>query len=222
MVGVMASDLFQRQVYAAILWGVAFFAAGLAITYAVLPEPFIEGVEQWKAVTWIYLNANGVLVSPNLGLMPTFQEYDILAANSEFWYLKALPPTAAGLTALLTIESVGSTRRLSHLLENGLIGGMGYVAATAGAVIVSDARPGMSILFLLGLAFVIGIFVFRAISTAIPILAIASLGTVLLLGFVVLVGGVGIIEVFGSTVVIALVAAAAASILVYAARNLPF
>lgn len=179
-----------------VLWGSLTFLAGIGITLATLPETFANvEVEGWRIATWIWLNAHGVGIDGMQvgGLNMAFQTVGFISNNPELHMLRVVPLLLAAICGLVVTATMGGASRDKHVLENSIVAVGGYVLAGLGAVVVSEARPGVGmivvLILVLGGALYTGSLVANRLP--IPVFAVTTLSGLLGIGlFVFLAAGV--------------------------------
>lgn len=193
----------RRQLLYGSVWGGAAFAAVVATTWFVIPEGSIEtSLDRWELISWFVLGAHFVPISgyQALGFEGLGSSVYMLDAYPEYRYLYPAPAIALAFASFLSIDSIGHTTRPRNLLENGLAPIPAYVVLLVGTVVISDAQPGFTIFFVIGFgllaALYLGSRVLGGVVQGMGIFAIASLGTVMLVGLAVLFGGFILIHLF--------------------------
>jgi hypothetical protein len=199
------------------------FLAGLAITAFLVPETPFRNAPRWKGVLWVYLGAHSVELSTvhtgGAGL-ETVQPLDITQTPA---LISAVPPVTAAAASFYTCSQV-STTRIKQNLSNAVSAGMGYFLIALLAILVSDARPGVSLIIGIALLIAAGLWLgssfISAFSGGMPFISIASFGTVAALGVLLLMGGIAIVSAIWGVVAVSFGAAAVVGVGVGANRHM--
>jgi hypothetical protein len=216
--------LHEAQRRFGLLFGMAAFATGLLLTHLITPSGFISGAPRWQAVTWLYLNAHGVpIAASNFQQFAWGQSIGLMGRYQVPSSVTAIPILLSTIYVIVTIDAIGYTTRFKHILENGAYLLLGYVLASGAGVAVSGARPAVTLLIILflgtGVAIYIGSIVVQNLTGGLPFFGVVTLGTVLITGLVILIGGATIVLAFLPIVVIGGIGVLSGSILSYIARN---
>lgn len=139
---------------------------------------------------WVWLNAHGVGIAGSKvgGLTMAMQNVEFISNNPELHALRVVPLFTSVLAVLLVTASMGGVSRDRHILENTVYGIAGYVVAGLGVVVVSEARPGITLIVVL-LAVVLGALYIGSVmanSLPIPAFAVVGLGGLFGLGLFIL------------------------------------
>lgn len=198
-------SLRRRQLQYGIQWGTLAFVVGIGIVWATLPADLKQAsVETWRITTWVWVNAHGIGIAGSQvgGFSMAPKTVGFIQPNPKLHLLRILPLFLVTICGLLVNASMGGAHRDWHILENTLVATGGYVLTGLGAVLVSEARPGITmILFIIG---VLGAALYSGalIARKLPIqaFAVTTMSSLVGVGLVAFVG-IGVL----STVVIPLV-----------------
>jgi hypothetical protein len=181
--------------------GVLAFCAGWAVIALLAPQG-VFNAPRWQNTLWMYLGANTVTLNTGVLGQNTIQPVSE-AELSEFVYL--VPVIAVGVAGSYICSQIQSSR-LKHNISNSMAAGTGYFLAALVAMVLSDIRPGISFLLIIALVLGGGLWIgstlIGALSNEIPLIGIASLGTVVAVGLLVILGGVEILSVIQGLVLI--------------------
>lgn len=217
----------QRQLVYGSIFGVATFLVGWAITYLLTPPEILTGLPEWKATLWVFLSAHFISISGvQLGGMRTmFTKVDLIAQLPMLQSLRVVPVLITALGGIMMVEAVGYTRRFSYLLQNSGALLIGYLSAGLIAFVVSEAQPDVAMLVVLGVviggAAFIGGTVTQRLTGSIPVFAITSIGGIILIGLLIILGGFVILQSIAPLVAISVVGITVGAILAWIARNTP-
>ncbi|MFB6200649.1 MAG: hypothetical protein ABEI98_01415 [Halorhabdus sp.] len=216
-------NLRDRQFYFGTGLGVVAFAAARVASWFAIPNGLLPPGHS-RVVVWMALSAAGLDITA-VAVTGPFQlgGADLSAAVERFRYLRAVPPAAVAVAAILANDVVGYTTRARHILENSLWVLPGYWVAVAAAALWSGARPGLTVfVFVAGIgaaALFVGSRIVGGLVGGIPVLAFASLGTVALIGLVAVLGAAAIVGAFWAVVWQSMGAALIGGGAVWAVRN---
>jgi hypothetical protein len=156
----------------------------------------------------MYLGANTVELNPGILGQRIIQPVRF-ADLPEIVYL--IPFAAVGVAGSYICSEIHSPR-VKHNISNSMAAGAGYFLTALVAMVISEIRPGIT--FLLGVALLlggglwVGATLIGALGGGIPFLGIASLGTVVTVGVLVILGGVAIISVIQGLIIVSFAPAA--------------
>ncbi len=142
----------KRFVLYGCVWGFVAFFGGWLFTYFVLPGSLFGGqFRHWEVSSWFYLNANFVEVKNMrlLGLDYLFSSgINLLELNrfSNYSCLKYIPAFFITIGSLLVNHGMGYTRKFYYTFKNGLVVTIGYLIGGLLVLLVSSARPSISLL----------------------------------------------------------------------------
>lgn len=214
----------RRQLIYGVAWGAAAFLVGVAATWLAVGTQFSPDLPRWRAAAWVYLGANYVGVEGiGSGLTLVGVRTNMLSVRPEFAYLRALPVGLCVLAGVLVSDSIGYTSRPRYLIENGVSIALGYAIVGIAVIFLSNAQPSFTSLLLVflggGVALFIGGTVISRVSGDLPFLGVASLGTVFLVGLLVLAGGFVIVQTLAPLFVIPVAGGLGSAVLLYIARS---
>lgn len=226
----MRRSIRERQTLYGLFWGAAAFIAGWVISFLILPQdPLGLGVPDWKQTAWVFINLNGIPISGSAfdpSFLAAFRLYDTIQTRPELAPLRILPILLTVPAAVLANEGIGYTRRSWYLIQNSAFVVLGYVAAGLATIVITDARPGLSVFLglfvLVGLGIVVGSMIVRMINKAVPVLALTTLGGILLIGIAVISGIALILQTILPLIILSLVGSEIGGGLLYVTRNLPW
>lgn len=199
----------QKRLRMGLSSGALAFSAGWAVVSLIAPESVFEA-PWWKSTLWMYLGANFVMLDVTQGAFAAqniVQPVDV-AGLPDAVYL--LPVIGVGLASAYVCHNLRSTR-LKHNVPNAIAAGTSYFLTGLIAMVVSDIQPGLTailgIALLLGAGLWVGSNVIGALGSGIPFFGVASLGSVLALGVLVLLGGIAVLSVVIGLVLVSFVPA---------------
>lgn len=186
--------------------GVLTFTAGWAIITLVTATTAFKSVPRWKSTLWVYLGTNLIELSDShtggLGFN-TVQPVEIAGLPSEIYLLPVLVVTVA---ASYTCYQLRSTR-IKHNVSNALAAGAGYFLTGLVAMFISNIQPTISnlllIAFIVGGGIWVGSTLLGYLSSGLPFLGIASLGSISAVGILVVLGGITIVSTIYGLIVMA-------------------
>lgn len=177
----------QQSVLAyAILWSGVTFGAGILLTWWELPaEAVALDIPEWKLATWFWLNAHGIGIAGSQvgGVTMTFQSFNFTNEFPKLHLLSVFPIVFAATVSVLVTATMGRIRE-KYILENCASAAIGYTIVGLGAILVSEARPGIGLLIGVMLALGLAAYVGSVLANAlpIPVLAVTSIGVLILIG----------------------------------------
>lgn len=210
----------QRQLTYGLAFGSSAFLAGLLVAILVTPQSVLSGVARWKAATWVFFSAHFMPIQTAV-----FTRVDVIAQVPALQSLRVVPILLTTAGGLATVLAVGYTPRFTHILQNSAAVIVGYVASGVVVFIASGARPGVALIVVgaavIGAAAYIGATLTQSLTADLPVFAVTSLGGIVAIGLLVLVGGVAVLSAFLPLVGIAGAGAVVAAIVAWVARNGP-
>lgn len=215
----------QQSVYAyALLWSGVAFGMGILLSWWELPAALVESdIESWKAATWVWLNAHGIGIAGEHvgGVEMMFQTVTFINDTPRLHLLRIVPIGLTAFTALLVAASMGKIRA-KYILENCVAAAIGYVFVGLGAIVVSDARPGVGMLVGVMVALAAAAYLGSMFANAlpIPVFAITSLGALALIGLFAIGGAVAVGSVLMPLVQKAGIGVSFAAVVMWVASNL--
>lgn len=213
----------RKKLRYGLLSGILAFAGGWAIATFLTPVDVFGEYPRWQTTLWVYLGAHFVELSSvhtgGIGL-DSQQPLQLLDIPS---FIRLVPLVAVAVASIYTCNEI-STNRLKHNVSNALGAGTGYFVAGLIAMVVSDIRPGISFVLVAGggvaLAIWLGSSFVGAVTRGLPIIGVASLGTIAAVGILLLLGGVAILNVVWGLLAIAFGGAAATGAVIGVEREL--
>lgn len=191
-----------------VLTGVLAFCAGWAVITLLAPQAVFDA-PRWQNTLWIFLGANTIDLNQGTFGQDAVQPV-IVAELPEFVYL--IPVAAVAVASAYLCYEI-QTNHVKHNISNATAAGTGYFLTALVAMVVSDIRPTITFVLLaalvLGGGLWVGSTVIGALGRGIPFLGIASLGTVVAVGVLIILGGVAIISVVQGLIMISFAPAAA-------------
>ena len=187
----------DKQIRYGIPSGILAFLAGWAVVAYLTPENLVGEYPRWQTTMWAYLGTHLIELSNvhtgGLGL-GTVQ---LLNSDTLPDSISLVPIAAVSLTALYTSYNMRSTR-IKHNVSNAIAGGTGYFLTALAAMVISDIQPSLTIILTLALLVGGGIWLGSSFlglfSRGIPIIGIASLGTIAALGILLFMGGLALLS----------------------------
>lgn len=217
----------QRQLVYGTIFGVCTFLAGWITIHPLMPAEILSGLPRWKATLWVFLSAHFMSVSGLQigGLGAAFTDVDLIAQFPTLRGFRALPILFTMLGGLLMVEVVNYTKRLTYLLQNAAALLIGYLGSGVLTFIISDMQPGASLMVFLGVliagATVVGSKVTQRLTGNLPILGVTSVGSIVLVGLLVIFGGLTVLQAIGPFIGVSTVGVVFAGGLAWIARNVP-
>jgi len=220
----MNTDISVRQQRIGIVYGLLGFAIGSAVIFWLIGSA--GDASRFNRALWLYLSAHMSTVGPVAADTPArlFDRLGLVhgGARSPAWHV--VPVLGSLVAAIGCNLAMGRTKRGDYIAQNSLVAGAGYMIAALGGLVVSNAAPAITTpAFVLAggfLALAVGSrAVSRATSGGVPIIGITSLGTLVLIGVIIIAIGFVILRVLLPVAMYALVGALGGGTLVYSARN---
>lgn len=217
----------QRQIVYGSAFGATTFLVGWAITVFLTPPDVLAELPRWKSSLWIYLSAHFVSISglQLVGIGAAFVEVDLLSHFPQLQILRVMPIFLTTIGGLLMIEVVNYTTRFHHLIQNAGSLLIGYLSVGFLAFIVSGAQPGVAMLIVSGAILAAGAYiggtVTQRLTGAVPVFAVISVGGVVLIGLLILLGGTAIVTAIGPMIAVSTLGVTIAAVLAYVSRNVP-
>lgn len=204
MVTVYNTTRYSRKY--ALCSGLLAFVAGWAIIAVLTPDGTFPGSPRWKSSLWLYLGAHGIPLSDiYLGGTGFNSTQPLSLIDSELPY-RYVPPLAVAGAAIYT-NTKFSSPKIKRSVSKTLDAGSAYFLAALIAMVAADMQPGISMILLIaggvaGAAWV-GASFLRTITRNIPFIGVTSLGTILGLGLLLIVGSAAILTMLWQLVAIA-------------------
>ncbi|MFB6302785.1 MAG: hypothetical protein ABEH78_08000 [Haloferacaceae archaeon] len=215
----------QRQLVYGTLFGAGAFVLGWALTYLFLSPNFLSETPTWQAALLLYINGHFVEITDATVGGIGVGTVDLITELPNLGHVRALPPLSLILASVLTAEAVGYSSRGRHILQNAASAAIGYVPAVAIGMVVSGARPGISLIVLLGVGLAISTYIgagiVQKVTGGLPILAITSLGGLAAIGLLTILGGLVVLNAIWPLLAMIALSVIAGGVLMYAVRNAP-
>jgi hypothetical protein len=194
----------RRVVYGSTI-GVSTFVAGVILVWLTTPVNQVEGLTNWRAALWIFLDANGVVLEPGASNSVLLDETAPNLPTLRIGYV--LPFLLVAFGTVLTASGVSGTGRLRYILENGSAILYGYLGVGLIALLESGARPAIAGFTALILFFMVAIYVGSTVvgrlTGGMPFIGVASLGLVAVIGMVFVFVGLAILDAMLPMIVVA-------------------
>ena len=179
--------------------GVLAFLAGWAIAAFLSPLTVLPDQPRWQATLWVYLGAHFIELSNvytgGTGLGGSSLEEFAPGVRTD--WVPIIPGVLVGVATVYACYEMPYTSRMKFNIRNALTVGTGYFLAGLGAMIISDMQPGFTMVLIVGLvvgaAIWLGSSFVGALTRGLPFFGIASLGTIAMIGLLLLLGGVTLI-----------------------------
>jgi hypothetical protein len=206
----------------AFLSGSLAFVAGWAVVAVLAPDGVFSGVPRWRSSLWLYLGAHGIPLSDiylgGTGFSST-QPLNTIDSSVPFRYI----PLAAVIGAAVYTGSKFSSTKIKRSVSRTFDAGSAYFLAALAAMVASDIQPGVSTILLIAgvvaAAAWLGSSFLGTFTRDIPIIGVASLGTILSLGIVLVIGSAAVLTMLWQLVAISFGAAAVAGVATGAERK---
>lgn len=210
----------KTEYYALFSAGVV-FAAGWAISIILIEEGSINSVPQWKSTLWYFLTNHGIPFSTAYNTQSSIEVSSPLLATEEPSFVRAIPVVATAVAGAYTSHK-GSSRGIKNATSNALTAGSAYFLIALLAIVLTDIQPELSSLLLIGALIAgaawLGSSFFGSFTRGIPIIGVASVGTIFALGFILIAGSAAIISVLWELIAISYVGAAVGGVAVGAEK----
>lgn len=204
--------------------GLVAAGAGVVVTWYALPESLLSITnETWRSAAWVFLNANDIPIEVNRGAISGSGFGNVIAENQQFRYLRALPFGLMIVAGVLAAEHAHSRAELPDTLLYSGLAVVGYLLGLISIVVLTNALPTLSWTFLIvggGLAAIaVGSRVLDATTGGFPTIAVTSLGTVALIGIIVIVTGAALVDLLLPATAVAGGGSAVGGFLIWMNRN---
>ena len=172
--------------------GVIAFTAGWAVSMILIPETPFPEEPRWRSTLWLYLGFHGIPLSDvHLGGMGFDTEQPAEMVKNPA-VLRYVPLLVVGCAGAYTTGRI-STRKIKRTTSNALAAGSAYFLSAIIAVVATDMRPSISLLLVVGGGIAgaawIGSSFLGTFTRGVPFIGITSLGTLITIGFFLIVGG---------------------------------
>jgi len=214
----------QQLIYGAV-FGASAFLAGWAITFLLTPQGLISGVPQWKVTLWVFLSANFVKISGLQvnGFSGAFTQIDLVSQLPALRSLRVVPFLLTALGGIMMVEKINYTTQMKYLIQNSGSLLVGYLTAGLLGFVISGAQPGVAFIMIVAvvvaLAAIIGSTLTQNLMRGVPVIGFTSIGGIVAIGLLVILGGVAVIQSFGPLVVVSCIGVSAGAALAWIARN---
>jgi hypothetical protein len=203
--------------YYALFSAAIVFTAGWAVSIILIEEGSINNVPRWKSTLWYYLTNHGIPLSDAYNTQSSVGVSRPLLATEEPSTVREIPVVATVIAGAYTSYQK-STRRIKTAATNALTAGSAYFLIALSATVLTDIQPQISSLLLIGGLIAgaawLGSSFLGTFTRNIPIIGVASLGTILALGFILIAGSVAIISILWELLAISYAGAAVGGIAV--------
>lgn len=212
----------RRIVYGSVI-GAGAFIAGVLLVWLTVPVDRVNNLPEWRAAVWVFLDAHGITIetAATQNAFRVTTEPDLPTLRIGF----ALPFLLVAIGAALTVSGVSGTARLRYMIENGSAVLYGYLGVGLIALLESGAQPVVAalaaIVFILIVSMYVGSAVVGSVTSGIPFIGIASLGSVIVLGLVFLFVGAVILEAMLPMIIVAVGGAGAGILSLWSVRQAP-
>lgn len=167
-----------------------------------MASPAVFDAPRWQSTLWLFLGANTITLTQGTFGQGSIQPVAV-AELPDLVYL--LPVVAIAFASAYVCYNI-RTNRVKHNVSNAMTAGTGYFLIALLAMVLTDIRPTITALLLIALVasggLWVGSMVIGTFGRGIPFLGIASLGTVVTIGVLVILGGVAIFSVIEGLIVI--------------------
>jgi len=215
----------ERQLIYGTIIGAGTFLSGCFLTALFIPDGFLNDVETWRVVAWVYLNAHFVQIVGETFAGITLSTVDLIGQTPALRVFRVVPVLLLVSGGLLMIETIGYTSRFTHLIQNSWALLIGYLGTGLIAFVLSDAQPGVSSIIMFGLiaiiALAIGSAFLGAVVRGIPMFGIVSLGGIFLIGLLIILSGIQVLQAIWPFLAVSVSGTALAAVFAWAARNAP-
>lgn len=211
----------KTEYYALFSAGVV-FAAGWAISIILIEEGSIDSVPRWRSTLWYFLTNHGIPLSTAYNTQSSVGVSSPLLATEEPSFVRAIPVVATAVAGAYTSYKK-SASRIKTAASNALTAGSAYFLITLLAVVLTDIQPDLSSLLLIGALIAgaawLGSSFLGTFTRGIPIIGVASVGTIFALGFILIAGSAAIISILWELIAISYLGAAAGGVAVGAEKT---
>lgn len=191
----------QKRMRLGLLSGGLAFCAGWAAIALLAPQAVFDA-PRWQNTLWMFLGANTVTLNQGMFGQEAVQPVAV-AELPEFVFL--LPVMAVAFASAYVCYHI-RTNRVKQNVSNAMAAGTGYFLTALVAMVISDIRPTITVILVIALALGGGLWVgstvIGALGQGIPFFGIASLGTVVAVGVIVIFGGLAILSVIQGLIVV--------------------
>jgi len=175
---------------------VAFLGGWAAITFLIPETPF-DQVARWKGLIWVYLGTHFVRISDIHTGESGFNTVQPVTLTNAPEIVFIIPIVAIGIAALYTCYQFKSSK-IKHNISNAISAGMGYFLIVMTAIVMTDARPSVSVILTLALLVAGGLWLgstfLSSFSRGVPFIGVTSFGTLAAVGVLLLLGGLAVLR----------------------------
>lgn len=197
--------------YYALFSAATVFTAGWAVSIILIEEGSISNISQWRSTLWYYLTNHGIPLSDAYNTQSSVGVSSPLLATEEPSVVRAIPVAATVVAGAYTSYQE-STYRIKIAAKSAITAGSAYFLIALSATILTDIQPQLSSLLLIGGLIAgaawLGSSFLGTFTRNIPIIGVASFGTILALGFILIAGSAAIISILWELLAISYVGAA--------------
>lgn len=195
------------------------------MTLVTLPKEFqVESVPSWKMATWVWLNAYGVPIAKEAvtGSVFAMGTVNLIQPNPELHMLRVVPIFLTVMAGILVVNAMNGARSDSQLLEYTLVAAGGYVVAGLGAIILTEARPGIGLMLRLVAVLAVAAYLGSTIADKlpIPVFAVTSISGIVGIGLLAVLGASTVLTVAKPLGKYAIAGGIAAAIAVWVGNNI--
>lgn len=209
----------QKRMRMGILSGLLAFCGGWAAVALVAPQAVFDA-PRWQNTLWLFLGANRVTLQRGMFGQEAIQPIAVANLPATVYLL---PLVVVGVASAYVCHEI-RTNRVKWNVSNAMAAGTGYFLTALIAMVLSDIRPTITVLLVIALVLGgglwIGSAVVGAVGRGIPFLGIASLGSVVAVGVLVIFGGIALLSVVQGLVVLAYLPSAAVGLMFGVSRQL--
>jgi len=123
----------------------------------------------------------------------------------------------------MMVEKINYTTQMKYLIQNSGSLLVGYLTAGLLGFVISGAQPGVAFIMIVAvvvaLAAIIGSTLTQNLMRGVPVIGFTSIGGIVAIGLLVILGGVAVIQSFGPLVVVSCIGVSAGAALAWIARN---
>ncbi|WP_141212949.1 hypothetical protein [Halorubrum sp. Ea1] len=197
--------------YYALFSAAIVFTAGWAVSIILIEEGSISNIPRWRSTLWYYLTNHGIPLSDAYNTQSSVGVSSPLLATEEPSVVRAVPVAATVVAGAYTSYQK-SSHRIETAATNALTAGSAYFLIALSATVLTDIQPQLSSLLLIGGLIAgaawLGSSFLGTFTRNIPIIGVASLGTILALGFILIAGSAAIISILWELLAISYIGAA--------------
>ncbi|SNR58149.1 hypothetical protein SAMN06266787_10541 [Halorubrum ezzemoulense] len=197
--------------YYALFSAAVVFTAGWAVSIILIEEGSISNIPRWRSTLWYYLTNHGIPLSEAYNTQSSVGVSSPLLAAEEPSIVRTIPVAATVVAGAYTSYQK-STHHIKTAATDALTAGSAYFLIALSATVLTDIQPQLSSLLLIGGLIAgaawVGSSFLSTFTRNIPIIGVASLGTILALGFILIAGSAAIISILWELLAISYIGAA--------------